>query len=86
MVHYQELIWVYSHEETDQADHVTEIWGSSRYNLIIVGRCSDLANWRLLLVILEAYIDYQALIKCILRRKKIRLYSGACCQAGVSCR
>ena len=37
-------------------------------------------------MILEAYIDYQALIKCILRRKKIRLYSGACCQAGVSCR
>ena len=39
MVHYQELIWVYSHEETDQADHDTEIWGSSRYSLIIEGQC-----------------------------------------------
>ena len=86
MVHYQELIWFYSQEETDQADFVTEIWGSSRYSLIIEERCTPLANYWLLLGILEAYIDYQALIKCILRRKQARRYSQACCQAGASSR
>ena len=51
MVHYQELILFYSQEETDQADIDTEFWGSSRYNLIIEGRCS--CKLRLMLVFLK---------------------------------
>ena len=84
MVHYQELILFYSQEETDQADIDTEFWGSSRYNLIMEGRCS--CKLEANASVLEAHIDYKALIKCFLRRKQTRLYSGACCRAGVSCR